>query len=211
MPEVEFFDKNKNNEWLIRQFETYRFNGLSLSDKFIPCPYISLLFHFKECPYIVQEPPLKLELFFVAPIIPRAISLKFHGVMDTLTVTCKATVFSNLFNLDLSPVSKRSINLPQQIFLRLWETMAHLKTPIWTNQLLFRFLKFSTENTLSTECSRCTLRQNNRKGYHNSAEKDYGGVLCKQKYPATEIRQTHWGKSQNTGSYRPAGLFVDEN
>lgn len=128
MLSINVFDRDKNNEWGIRQFETYEFSGLSLADKFIPRPYISLLFHFKDCPLIVDESPIKLEPYFLAPIIPKAITLKFQGIMDTLTVTCKATVFSKLFKLDLSPVSKRSIDLPQHIFFPLWEEMANLNT-----------------------------------------------------------------------------------
>lgn len=129
MMDVEHIDGDENNQWLIRQFETYRFNGLALEDKFIPRPYISILFHFKERPFIADESPLKLEPYFVAPIIPKAITLKFHGSMDTLTVTCKATVFSQVFNLDLSPVSKRSINLPRRVFHPVWEAMAALSDP----------------------------------------------------------------------------------
>ncbi len=128
MLDVELFDNDKNNEWLIRQFETYRFKGTFLADKFIPRPYISLLFHFKSCPLILEEPPLELEPFFVAPIIPKAFTLKFHGNMDTLAVTCKATVFTRLFALDLSPVSKRTINLPQRPFYSVWKEMANLNS-----------------------------------------------------------------------------------
>ena len=128
MLEVELFENDKSNEWLITQFETYHFSGSSLVDKFIPRPYISLLFHFKDRPVISENPPFELESFFVAPIIPKAITLIFKGNMDTLTVNCRASVFSRIFKLDVSPIEKRSINLPSQIFFPLWKEMSNFKT-----------------------------------------------------------------------------------
>lgn len=128
MVSIELYNNDENNEWLIRQFEAYRFEGSSLSDKFIPRPYISIIFHFKDRALISGESSIKLEPFFVAPIIPQAIMLEFQGKMDTLAVICKATVFSRLFNIDMSPVLKRSINLPEHIFYPLWEAMANLNS-----------------------------------------------------------------------------------
>ncbi len=128
MLSIETFDNDKNTEWLIRQYESYRFNSPPLADKFIPRPYIYLLFHFKDCPIIADEPPIKLESFFVAPIVPKAFTLKFQGNMDTLAIACKATVFSRLFRVDMSPVSKRSITLPHSIFSPLWKEMSNLIT-----------------------------------------------------------------------------------
>jgi AraC-like DNA-binding protein len=122
----ELFNNDKTNKWLIRQFEVYQFNGSSLEDKFLPRTDVSLIFHFKDCAWISGETSLRLEPFFVGPIIPQALNLKFQGTMDTLAVTCKATVFSRLFELDLSPVFKRSINLPQQLFFPLWKELANL-------------------------------------------------------------------------------------
>lgn len=128
MVDFEIFKNDKNNEWVIRQFETFRLSGSSMVDKFIPRPYISLVFHFKDCPLIDATQPIKLEPFFLAPIIPKAIILDFHGTMDTLAVYCKATIFSRIFDLDLSPISKRSINLPEEVFSSLWQQMFNLKS-----------------------------------------------------------------------------------
>lgn len=139
MLNVEIFDRDKNTEWLIRQFEAYRFHGDSMVDKFIPRPYLSIIFHFKDRPLIVDANSVTLEPFFVAPIISRAITLQFQGRMDTFTVLCKASVFSNLLNLDLSPVSKRSIDLPRGIFLPLWKTMANQDT---TEERIQTFIGF---------------------------------------------------------------------
>ncbi len=139
MLNVELFGNNKDNEWLIRQFEAYRFTGSAVTDKFIPRADISIIFHFKDCPLIAGEIPLELAPFFAAPIIPKTITLQFRGNMDTFAVTCKATVFSRLFELDMSPVSQRSINLPQHIFLPVWKAMANLNT---TNERIAYFSRF---------------------------------------------------------------------
>ncbi len=128
MLNVDFFDNDKNNGWLIRQFEAYQFAGTSVTDKFIPRPYISIVFHFRDCPLILDETPIQLAPFFVGPIIPKTITLKFYGTMDTFVAHCKPTVFSRIFGLDLSPIPGRSINLPQHHFLPLWEALADLRT-----------------------------------------------------------------------------------
>lgn len=122
------FDNDENSKWLVRQFEEYRFSGSTVEDKFLPRPDVSLIFHFGDCALISGETLIQLEPFFLGPIIPRALNLKFQGNMDTFAVTCKATVFSRLFELDLSPVFKRSINLPQPIFFPLWQELANLQS-----------------------------------------------------------------------------------
>lgn len=125
---VELFSNDKNNEWLVRQFEIHQFKGSFLADKFIPRPNISIIFHFKDRPLILDQIPIHLEPFFVAPIISKVITLKFHGNMDTFVVNCKPTVFSRIFGLDLSPVQKRSITLPHTLFFPLWRDMGGLNT-----------------------------------------------------------------------------------
>ncbi|HRN56487.1 MAG TPA: helix-turn-helix domain-containing protein [Agriterribacter sp.] len=129
MLDIEIFGNDEKNEWLIRQFEFHRYKGSFLSDKFIPRPDVFVVFHFQDCPLIVDDTPIQLEPFFLAPVLPRAITLKFSGNMDTLAITCKATVLSRLFGLDMSPVSKQSISLPRHIFSPVWEAMADLRTP----------------------------------------------------------------------------------
>lgn len=127
MLEVEVFESSVNDAWLVHQFENYSFDGSQVVDKFIPRPYVSVVFHFKERPHFVDEISFKLDPFFLAPIIPRAYTLIFSGDMDTMVITCKATVFSRLFILDLSPVPNRSIHLPHHIFHPLWQKMLGLK------------------------------------------------------------------------------------
>src|SRR5690606_26217541 len=123
MLEFEIFNKDLDNGWLVRQIEAFRFSGDTIADKFIPRPYLSIVFHVGDCPRILDSPPKELDPFFVAPIVPKAFELEFHGQMDSFMVHCNSTVFSRCLGLDLSPVPGRSINLPRQQFLPLWESM----------------------------------------------------------------------------------------
>lgn len=128
MFKVAHYNPNDDQKWLITRFETFRFDESTfILDKFIPRPLISLIFHFDERPLIIENNPIVLEPFFVAPVIPKAIFLKFHGNMDVFIVACNPTVFSRIFNIDLSPVTKRSINLPADIFYPLWEEIRKIK------------------------------------------------------------------------------------
>lgn len=130
MFKVEHYNNGINNhDWLIRQFEIFHFEEYSLEEKFIPRPDISLVFHFRDVPLIIDKVNIQLEPCFIAPIIPRSILLKFHGSMDTFIVVFKPTVISRIFGLDLTPVAKRSISLPSDIFQPLWLSLSELTTP----------------------------------------------------------------------------------
>lgn len=139
MVKVETFESEDSAKWIVIQYETYQYNGFSVADKVIPRPYVFVVFHFGDCPIIEGGDSLYLEQVFLAPIVPQAINLKFHGNMDTLVVTCKASVFSRLFNIDMTPVKKRSITVPEHIFLPLWEKMAILNS---TPERISCFLEF---------------------------------------------------------------------
>lgn len=128
MLNIERYGNDKSNQWFVHQWESYRSWNLTLEDKFIPRPYVSIIFHFKDCAFISDKHNNKLEPFFLAPIIPQALNLKFQGHMDTLAITCKASVISRLFTIDMSPISKRSIDLPYTLFFPLWENIAQLNT-----------------------------------------------------------------------------------
>lgn len=136
---VKFYRNNESNEWLVRQFEIF-FNESFLAEKFIPRPDISIVFHFKDCPLILGETNIQLEPFFAAPIIPKSIVLNFHGTMDTFIIICKPTVFSRVFDIDLTPISKRSIDLPYTIFQPLWNELSQLKT---TDERINHFTDFA--------------------------------------------------------------------
>lgn len=128
MFQVEHYDTEKTQSWLIRQFEVFQFNDSFLAEKFIPRPDVSIIFHFRDAPLILDNTEIRLELFFAAPIISKSLVLNFHGTMDSFVAVCKPTVFSRIFGLDLSPVQKRSIDLPHTLFYPLWDVLSKLET-----------------------------------------------------------------------------------
>lgn len=140
MIKVETFKIEYCDRWIGEQFEAYRYNGLPVADKVIPRPYVYIVFHFGDCPIIEGFNSFHLEQVFLAPLVPQAINLKFHGNMDTLVITCKASVFSRLFNIDMTPVKKRSITLPEHIFLPLWEKMSILNSTAERMNCFFNFI-----------------------------------------------------------------------
>lgn len=129
MLQVEYYSSNKAQNWLIYNFESFQFNDHnSLEGKFIPRPFISIVFHFKNSPTIIEKSSIKLEPFFVGPVISKAIVLKYEKTMDTFIVICKPTVFSKIFNINLSPTLKRSVNLPYTQFFSLWKDLSIMNT-----------------------------------------------------------------------------------
>lgn len=128
MQKFEYVEQpDENYSWLIQNFESYRFSNVVIADKFLPRPYVSIIFHFKDCPTILEKMSITLDPFFVGPIVPQAFTLQFQGDLDTFAITCKASVLSKLFQLDLSPVSKQSIDLPKSMFLPLWTQLSQLE------------------------------------------------------------------------------------
>jgi len=136
---VQHFDAAENHKWLVRKYECFRFDGALLSEKYIPRPDISVIFHFRATPIIVDDTEIWLEPFFAAPILPRSLLLKFRGTMDSFVVACKPTVLSRVFKIDLTPVAGRSIELPHDIFYPLWSDLSKLAT---TQERIEHFAKF---------------------------------------------------------------------
>lgn len=123
---VKFLKNNKNNEWLVRQFELFRFNEPFMAEKFVPRPDICVMFHFKDVPFILEDNEIRLEPFFATPIVSKSLTLNFHGEMDTFVVVCKPTVFSRIFDINLSSVPKYGIALSYDIFYPLWVALSKM-------------------------------------------------------------------------------------
>lgn len=117
-----------NNDWLIRKFETFQSTEGYFVEKFMPRADISIIFHFKSLPFIIGAPIIPLEPFFVAPVVSESLILNMKGIFDAFVVICNPTVLSRVFNLDLTPQSNPSINLPNDLFYPLWKNMLKLDT-----------------------------------------------------------------------------------
>ena len=123
---VDFFENNKRNKWLIRQFELFRLNESFIAEKFVPRPDISIMFHFRDTPFILEDNEIQLEPFFATPILSKSISLYLYGEMDTFIAVCKPTVFSRIFDVNLSSVPKYGIALSENIFYPLWVALSKM-------------------------------------------------------------------------------------
>lgn len=128
MYQVEYRKATAEQDWLAIHFETFHINEIFLAEKFVSRPDISIIFHFKDTPLILSEANVKLEPFFVAPIISQSLVMSFYGSMDSFIVTCKPTVFSRIFGINLSLISELSINLPHAIFYPVWNDLSALET-----------------------------------------------------------------------------------
>lgn len=128
MFQLECYKAAFGQNWLIRQFETFHFNEPFTEERFIPRPDISIIFHFKDTPLILRENDIKLVPYFATPIISRSLILHCHGLMETFVVICKPTVFSRIFEINLSSESGHIINLPNNIFYPVWNDLSALKS-----------------------------------------------------------------------------------
>lgn len=128
MLDVKFYGSNESNEWFVRQFVVFKFSDVFLTEKFIPRPDISIIFHFKNRPRILEHEGFRLEPIFVTSITSQSFVLHFEGAMDSFVVICKPTVFTRLFGIDLSPIPKRSIDLSHTAFESLWHRLSLLET-----------------------------------------------------------------------------------
>lgn len=136
---VEFLKNDKNNEWLIRQFEIFKLRDTILTEKFIPRPDISIIFHLKNTPLIFENKEIHIDPFLIAPIIPKSLFITFQGTMDTFVVICKPTVLSRIFSLDLSPISQYSTSLPHNVFYPVWKNLSQQEV---TEERICCFTKF---------------------------------------------------------------------
>lgn len=112
---------------LILGIEEYRHFHSYVKDKFLPRPHVSLIFHFGDRPSVFSDTEIRLESFFVVPIISHAVILGFDGCMDTFVVNCRPTVFSKLFDIDLSKSTAQRIKLSQHLFFPLWRELKTLE------------------------------------------------------------------------------------
>lgn len=128
MLQVEYHKASSDTEWLIKQFETFRLDEPCLTEKFIPRQDISIIFHFQSTPTIIGGKNIPLEPFFATSVVSKSLEMQMNGPMDTLVIICKPTVFSRLFNIDLSQTGSQCINLPKPLFYPLWNDLANLIT-----------------------------------------------------------------------------------
>jgi AraC-like DNA-binding protein len=128
MFQVEQYPTENSQKWLVRQFEFFQFNGSSITEKYVPRPDISLIFHLDNAPLILNDSGFLLNNFFATPIITRSLVLKLFGKMDSFVVICRPTVLSRILGIDLSYIPKQSIDLPYDLFHPLWSRLSKVES-----------------------------------------------------------------------------------
>lgn len=120
MFKVEYHEADGAYNWLIRQIEVFRFDGAFHTEKFIPRPDLSMIFHFGYAPLIVEDKEEQLPPFFAAPIISKSLTMSCMGCMDSFVVVCKPTAFSRLFHIDMTAQQSGAVPLAYDRFHPLW-------------------------------------------------------------------------------------------
>jgi predicted oxidoreductase len=69
MLQVEHHEVPSEAKWLIKQFETFQLNEPCLTELFVPRPDISIIFHFKSTPHLVNTTCTPLEPFFATSVV----------------------------------------------------------------------------------------------------------------------------------------------
>lgn len=139
MLDVKFYSNDERNDWFVRQFAAFKFSDILLTEKFIPRPDVSIIFHFKNQPSILERGNVQLEPLFVTSVTTLPMLLHFKGTMDTFVVICKPTVLTRVFGIDLTPPAKQSIDLSSSVFQPLWSQLSQLQT---TEQRIEYFTHF---------------------------------------------------------------------
>jgi AraC-like DNA-binding protein len=126
--DVSFKNPGKKLEWLVKQFQVIKFDGISeVLDKFIPRDDISLVFHFNTPPFMLKPVEGQLPAYFIAPVITRANLMRISKRTETFVITCKPTVFSRIFNISLAPGPHIYLSLPENPFHQLWQELTTIK------------------------------------------------------------------------------------
>lgn len=115
--------------WLVKEFEHFRIQNFDLlTEKFIPRFDVAIAFHFKSLPVVMDESPVTLKPFYVAPVNKKFLNIRLSGEIDSFVVLCKPTVLSRIFNVNLSEVCQHMVDVSSDIFHPLWQKISVLQT-----------------------------------------------------------------------------------
>lgn len=101
--EVQFYSPHSHMRWLVNQYESIHINGKAdIFDKFIPRQDASIVFHFKDTPFILHPVAGQLPQYFIAPVVSKANLMRIRRQNDTFVASCKPTVLSRILNITTS-------------------------------------------------------------------------------------------------------------
>jgi AraC-like DNA-binding protein len=142
MPEVKFYTPDPSIQWIVKQFETIKYDSTDqvFTDKFIPRPDAALVFHFRDIPQLVAPHALPLKPYFIAPVVSVPNQLQLDGKIDCFIVICKATVLSGVFKLNMLPNPNTIVALRDEIFAPLWEMLNNTESDLERINLFSGFI-----------------------------------------------------------------------
>ena len=100
---INYFLPSKLCSSLIIQYEHVKAEeeNFSVIDRHIPSGYVSLVFNTSGYATIHKESPIQLPKYFIVAPLNKAINIGLFGKIDSFIITCRASVFSRLFSLNL--------------------------------------------------------------------------------------------------------------
>ena len=115
--DVCFRKPNERCEWLVKQYEAIRSSeDADVLEKFIPREDVSLVFHFGTSPFMLNPPIGRLPSYFIAPVTSVSRMMRINASCTTFIVTCRPSVLSRIFNLNLDSEESIYANLPVDPF-----------------------------------------------------------------------------------------------
>ena len=122
--DVCFRKPNKRCEWLVKQYEVIKSSEEGdVLEKFIPREDISLVFHFGTPPYMLNPHIGTLPFYFIAPVTSGSKLMRIKASNITFIVTCKPSVFSRIFNINLDSGNGIYVELPFDPFDSFWRRL----------------------------------------------------------------------------------------
>lgn len=116
-----------SQQWLARQYQSFRSDDYFFKERYVPRHDISIIFHFNDAPVIINDEMMELPPVFATPIVVKSFIMALRGNMDSFVVVCKPTVFSRILGIDLSVQRNTTIQLPSA-FQVLWHDLSILDT-----------------------------------------------------------------------------------
>ncbi|MDD2491074.1 MAG: helix-turn-helix domain-containing protein [Bacteroidales bacterium] len=115
--EVTFHRPKESIRWFVKQYEEIKSSDHEeILEKFIPREDVSLVFHFGTPPFMIDPPIGRLPSYFIAPVTSGSRLMRVNKSSTTFIVTCRPSVLSRIFNLNLDSEKTVYVDLPVDPF-----------------------------------------------------------------------------------------------
>lgn len=123
--EVSFKKPLSNYSWLVKQYEMIKSSDSpDILEKFIPREDLSIVFHFGNPPFMLHPHYGELPPYFIAPVVSKPQHMRVSETNISFIVTCKPSVFTRIFNINLLVCKYSYVELPAIPFEALWKQLS---------------------------------------------------------------------------------------